>query len=45
VGRLHGLIEEKAGPLAADGGHLGQDIFGYLPQLGWETLASIFLRT
>jgi hypothetical protein len=45
VDRLHRLIEEKAGPLAADGGHLGHDIFGHLPQLGWETLASIFLRT
>jgi glycine cleavage system H lipoate-binding protein len=43
--RLHGLIEEKAGPLAADGGHLGQDIFGHLPQLGWEALVTAFLGT
>jgi hypothetical protein len=39
------VIEEKAGPLATDGGHLGSDIFGHLPQLGWETLTSDFLHT
>jgi len=44
VERLHGLIEEKAGPLAVDGGHLGQDIFGHLPQIGWDALVAAFLR-
>jgi len=42
---VYDLIEEKAGPLAADGGRLGQDLFGCLPQLGWDALVSAFLRT
>jgi glycine cleavage system H lipoate-binding protein len=45
IERLYDLIEEKAGPLAADGGRLGQDLFGCLPQLGWDALVSAFLRT
>jgi len=45
VERLYQVIEEKAGPLATDGGHLGSDILGHLPQLGWETLTAAFLRT
>lgn len=44
VERLHGLIEEKTGPLTADGGHLGHDIFGLLPQLGWDALVAAFLK-
>ena len=44
VRRLHDVIEETAGPLAADGGCLGDDIFGSMPQLGWERLTKIFLR-
>jgi hypothetical protein len=43
--RLYDLIEAKAGPLTADGGHLGHDLFGCLPQLGWEALIATFLRT
>lgn len=45
IERLHDLIEETAGPLAADGGRLGTDIFGCLPQLGWNALVMAFLRT
>ena len=45
IERLYEMIEEKAGPLAADGGTLGRDIFGHLPQLGWGTLTAAFLRT
>jgi glycine cleavage system H lipoate-binding protein len=45
VGRLYGLMEETAGPLAADGGRLGDDIYGTLPELGWEQLVKRFLRT
>jgi glycine cleavage system H lipoate-binding protein len=45
VKRLYDLIEEKTGPLAADGGFLGHNLFGSLPQLGWETLVGAFLRT
>jgi len=43
--RLYGLIEETSGPLAVDGGRLGHDIFGHLPQLGWDALVAAFLRT
>ncbi len=45
VNRLYEVIEETAGPLAADGGYLGDDIFGNLPQLGWQKLTRKFLRT
>jgi glycine cleavage system H lipoate-binding protein len=45
IERLYQAIEEKAGPLAADGGHLGNDIFGHLPQLGWGALTAAFLHT
>jgi glycine cleavage system H lipoate-binding protein len=45
VERLYALIEEKTGPLAVDGGRLGHDIFGHLPQLGWQRLVAAFLRT
>jgi glycine cleavage system H lipoate-binding protein len=45
VEHLYRRIEERAGPLAADGGYLGSDIYGHLPQLGWEALSREFLRT
>ncbi|MGD8800480.1 MAG: glycine cleavage system protein H [Desulfobacterales bacterium] len=45
VARLYEVIEETAGPLAADGGFLGEDIFGNMPQLGWQKLTQEFLRT
>jgi glycine cleavage system H lipoate-binding protein len=43
--QLHHLIEEVSGPLAADGGTLGKDVFGAMPQLEWERLTRSFLRT
>lgn len=43
IERLFRMVEEKAGPLAADGGELGSDIYGHLPQLGWDELAAAFL--
>jgi glycine cleavage system H lipoate-binding protein len=43
--RLHDLIEEVSAPLAADGGYLGKDVFGAMPNLGWERLTRAFLRT
>ncbi|MDY6971547.1 MAG: glycine cleavage system protein H [Thermodesulfobacteriota bacterium] len=43
--RLYQVIEEVAGPLTADGGNLGNDIYGNMPQLGWDRLARLFLRT
>ena len=45
VNRLENMIEEVAGPLAADGGFLGEDIYGSLPDLGWKRLTKTFLRT
>ena len=45
VSRLENMIEDVAGPLAADGGYLGNDIFGSLPGLGWDNLTKGFLRT
>jgi glycine cleavage system H lipoate-binding protein len=44
VERLHHLIEEVSAPLATDGGYLGKDVFGAMPQLGWERLTRSFLR-
>jgi glycine cleavage system H lipoate-binding protein len=45
VNRLEGMIEDVAGPLAADGGYLGEDIYGNLPDLGWKNLTKTFLKT
>ena len=45
ITRLEGMIEQVAGPLAADGGLLQEDIFGNLPDLGWQNLVSGFLKT
>jgi len=45
VKQLEGMIEEVAGPLAADGGYLADDIYGNLPDLGWKNLTKAFLKT
>ena len=45
VDRLYSVIEEEAGPLAADGGQLGHDIYGSIPQVGWKRLVNRFLHT
>jgi glycine cleavage system H lipoate-binding protein len=45
VTRLQDLMEAAAAPLAADGGCLGKDVFGAMPQLGWKRLVRSFLRT
>jgi glycine cleavage system H lipoate-binding protein len=44
VDHLHHLIEEVSSPLAADGGTLAKDVYGAMPQLGWERLTRLFLR-
>jgi glycine cleavage system H lipoate-binding protein len=41
--RLQAMVEEIL-PLAADGGNFNRDLFGALPQLGWERLTRSFLR-
>jgi glycine cleavage system H lipoate-binding protein len=45
IRKLESMIESVAGPLAADGGTITEDIFGNLPALGWKTLTRTFLRT
>ena len=45
VNHLENMIEDVAGPLAADGGHLADDVFGNLPDLGWQNLTQKFLKT
>jgi len=45
VSKLETMIEEKAGPLAADGGFLADDIYGNIPDLGWGNLTKSFLKT
>jgi len=45
TGRLFDSIENSAGPLAADGGRISDNIFGKMPQLGWRRLVRQFLRT
>jgi len=45
VVKLEKMIEDVAGPLAADGGYLREDIYGNLPGLDWRKLAKTFLRT
>lgn len=45
VSALESMIEDVAGPLAADGGYLRADVFGSLPSLGWDNLTKRFLRS
>ena len=45
VEKLESMIEDVAGPLAADGGYLSTDIYGNLPELGWKNLTKNFLKT
>ena len=45
INKLEAMIEQVAGPITADGGYLSDDIYGNLPQLGWERLAKTFLKT
>ncbi len=45
VEHLYDLVEETSGPLAADGGYLGHDIYGSMPQIGWKNLTGRFLKT
>ena len=45
VSNLECMIEDVAGPLAADGGYLVDDIYGNLPDIGWNNLTKAFLKT
>lgn len=43
--QLEKMVEDVAGPLAADGGSFGNDIYGNLPGLNWNNLTRTFLKT
>ena len=45
VNHLDNLVEQVSGPLAADGGVFQADIFGNMPELGWNNLTRVFLKT
>lgn len=42
---LYQEIEAVAGPMATDGGFLGSDIYGNMPQFDWNRLTELFLKT
>jgi glycine cleavage system H lipoate-binding protein len=44
VARLYRVIESTTGPMATDGGQLGNDIYGSMPQAGWGRLVELFLH-
>jgi hypothetical protein len=44
INSLYQVIEEEVGPLAADGGYLGDDIYGNLPETSWQKLTRMFLN-
>ena len=43
--RLSLVIEEQIGPLATDGGRIGNDLYGNLPGVEWSRLTKMFLGT
>ncbi|MBU2511572.1 glycine cleavage system protein H [bacterium] len=43
IEQLYRMIEKKGQLLAADGGNLVEDIYGTMPELGWEQLTALFL--
>ena len=45
ISHLYDVIEETGGLLNTDGGYLGEDIYGNMPQIGWERLTRLFLHT
>jgi len=45
IGKLEAMMESVAGPLAADGGSITDDVYGNLPALGWKNLTRTFLKT
>jgi len=45
ISHLYDVIEESGGLLNTDGGYLGEDIYGNMPQIGWERLTRLFLHT
>jgi len=44
VDKLYEFLEEETQLAAADGGSLGKDLFGNLPQISWDSLLNLFIR-
>ncbi|MBT7260642.1 MAG: glycine cleavage system protein H [Desulfobacula sp.] len=44
VNRLYAFLEEKTQLAAADGGSLGKDLFGNLPENSWDSLLNLFIH-
>ena len=45
VDKLEAMVEKVAGPLAADGGFIKEDVYGNIPEIGWGSLTKTFLKT
>lgn len=45
ISLLYDVIEESGGLLNTDGGYIGEDVYGNMPQIGWERLTRLFLRS
>lgn len=45
VNHLYSAIEKSGHLLNTDGGYLADNIYGNLPQLGWDRLTKLFLRS
>lgn len=45
VDHVESMVAEVAGPLAADGGYLADDLFGALPEIGWDALSQAVFKS
>jgi len=45
ISHLYDVIEESGALLNTDGGHLCEDIYGNMSNIGWERLIRLFLHT
>jgi glycine cleavage system H lipoate-binding protein len=45
IEKLYAILEQETGLMAADGGNLGDDIFGNAPSLSWNRLVSLFFTS
>ena len=43
VDRLYSFLEKETQLMAADGGRLGSDLFGNLPEISWDRLLKLFI--
>jgi len=45
ISRLRDIVTEEIGPTASAGGMATRDIYGELPEVGWNRLTNVFLLT